>query len=103
MKATFKFDTDVMRTEAERLQGRPAFMMIKWRRFHNRQAWTGGIEDYVLIKSYNTIVGIVDVKNGYTYELGHWSQTTTQQIRAIWNECFSYTTEFVPYIAKKGE
>jgi len=97
MIATWKYDTEWAQEKTEFIKGTPGFMLIKWNQFHHCQAWIGeygGMFD--LIKSYKTIVGLVDKQNQFVYELGHWSKTTTQQIRKIYRECYS-RYEFVPY------
>ena len=88
--------TEWANEKAEFFKGTPGFMLIKWSQYHKCQAWIGqygGLFD--LIKSYKTIVGLVDKKNKVVYELGCWSRTTTQQVRKIYRECYQ-GYEFVP-------
>ena len=60
---------------------------VKWRQFHNCQAWISTCigNRYFLIKSYNTIVAVIDDQNGELYELGKWSVTTSKQVTQIYN------------------
>ena len=57
---------------------------ISWVQFRSCQAYTGQVNGrYTLIKSYATVVGLIDHEEKVVYELGKWSQTTSQQIRKI--------------------
>ena len=67
-----------------KLMGTPEAMMMKWKRFRRCQAYTANYSKrYDIIKSYTTIVGIVDKEERVMYELGKWSQTTTKQMTLI--------------------
>ena len=69
----------------------PEFIMINWKRFNSNKAWIGKFsERYDLIKSYSTIVGLVDKEERVFYELGKWSQTTTRQINKIHKDIYTY-------------
>ena len=57
-----------------------------WRRFHHCQAWITdpmGIQQIQLIKSYDTIVGVVVPDDATIYELGKYSTTTSKQLTQI--------------------
>jgi hypothetical protein len=60
---------------------------IYWRQFNKCEAYLSEIleDDYRLIKSYNTIVGLVDIKEGKYYQFGHFSKTTSVQLTRIYN------------------
>ena len=97
MKATWKMTTDEAVDTVNALKCKPEWMFLKWKQFHKCKAYVATYSpQYDVIKSYTTIVGLVDKEAGYLYELGKWSQTTSQQIRKIWHEMYDYTTEFVP-------
>ena len=71
---------------------------ICWVRFHSCQAWISDEIDerYRLIKSYHTIVGLVDTKEKKVYEIGKYSTTTSKQFTQICNQIFrSYDREYV--------
>ena len=61
----------------------------KWVQFRSCQAWISFMLDsrYKLIKSYKTIVGLVDYDEKVVYEIGKYSQTTSKQFTQICN-CF---------------
>ena len=70
---------------------------ISWVQFRSCQAYTGYYNSrYTLIKSYSTVVGLIDHHEGVVYELGKWSKTTSQQIRKIKRFMVPYY-EFVAY------
>ena len=58
-----------------------------WKQFHKCQAWISNCINnrYFLIRSYNTIVAVIDDQNGELYELGKWSTTTSKQVTQIFN------------------
>jgi len=58
-----------------------------WRQFNKCEAYLSEIlEDrYRLIKSYNTIVGMVDLKESNFYQFGWFSKTTSSQLTKIYN------------------
>ena len=64
---------------------------ICWVQFHKCQAWISDELDerFRLIKSYNTIVGLVDTKVKKVYEIGKYSKTTSKQFTQICNQMFS--------------
>lgn len=60
---------------------------VYWAQFNKCEAYLSEIleDDYRLIKSYNTIVGLVDLKNKKYYQFGWFSATTTRQLTKIYN------------------
>ena len=69
---------------------------LKWKRFRSCQCWISECINnrYFLVKSYNTIVAVIDDQQAELYELGKWSTTTSKQVTQIYNMCDneSYTT-----------
>lgn len=69
----------------------------EWRQFHKCNAWISNriynsaldIE-FSLVKSYNTIVAIIDHSNGNYVRLGKYSRTTSKQNTMIHNELYRY-------------
>lgn len=75
----------------ESLMKTPESILIHWKKFNSSKAWTGKItKRYDLIKSYSTIVGLVDNEERVLYELGKWSQTTSKHIRQIHKQIYTY-------------
>ena len=62
-----------------------------WTRFDYKQAWWSNLinEQFKLLKSYNTIVALVDTENHKFYELGKWSTTTSKQVTQYYNKFYS--------------
>ncbi len=58
-----------------------------WERFRSCQAWVSNLIDgrYRLIKSYRTIVGLIDNVSREYYEIGKYSSTTSKQVTQIYN------------------
>lgn len=67
-----------------------------WTRFHHCNAWVSSpiYNRYFAVKSYSTVVAIIDDQNGEMYELGKWSRTTSKQVTQIFNlsDTESYNT-----------
>jgi hypothetical protein len=63
----------------------------KYYQFYGCQAWYSELleEKYVLFKSYNTIVAIVNTETKCFIELGKWSRTTSKQVTRFCNEFYS--------------
>jgi hypothetical protein len=61
-----------------------------WEPFHYTAASVSDTIDgrYVLIKSYATIVGMVDKTESKMYEFGKYSHSTSKQFTRIHNEFF---------------
>lgn len=78
---------------ARELSSWPGSDSIRWQRFNYCQAWTSQClrNRFYLIKSYRTIVGIVDDQEGDFFELGKYSQTTSKQVTQIHNRLFPDT------------
>lgn len=69
---------------------------VHFERFRSCQAWisepifnSAYNITFRLIKSYNTIVGFINLDNGEYIELGKWSVTTSKQVTQIYNSMFS--------------
>ena len=66
-----------------------------WTRFNYCQAWISdeifnsayGIT-FRLVKSYNTIVALIDITNKKYYEIGKYSRTTSKQVTQIHNQLY---------------
>ena len=68
---------------------------ITWKRFRHCNAYISSciLNRYFLVKSYNTIVAVIDDQERELYELGKWSRTTSKQVSQIFNmrgyECYN--------------
>lgn len=74
------------------------YSVSKWNRFRSCQAYVSDVIDgrFQLIKSYKTIVGMVDHDNDKVYEFGKYSRTTSKQFTQIMGSMFrSYDREFI--------
>ena len=68
----------------------------QWKRFRSCQAWITECDIYNsaygvyfgMVKSYNTIVAIVDHSRKKFIRLGKWSQTTSKQSTQIHNALY---------------
>ena len=70
----------------------------RWRQFRSCQAWVSDAvaDRYRLIKSYRTIVAMVDTEEHIVFEFGKYSTTTSKQVTQIINSMFSgYTRELL--------
>lgn len=56
-----------------------------WKQLYHCTAWTRSTDDFVFLKSYNTIVAVYDKMDGVTYVFGRYSMTTYQHIRKFRN------------------
>lgn len=71
------------------LMGKPEAWGLAWRQFNHCQAYTATYNSkWDIIKSYSTIVGIVDKDEQVMYELGKWSRTTSKQMTQIHNQLY---------------
>lgn len=68
-------------------------LVTNWKQFHHCNAYVSNCINnrYFLVKSYNTIVAIVDDQQGEFIEFGKYSRTTSAQVTKIHNELFSDT------------
>ena len=78
-------------TTAQELTSFPVASSIKWERFRNCNAYISQClkNRFFLIKSYNTVVGIVDDQEADFFEIGKYSQTTSKQVTQIYNSRFN--------------
>ena len=73
-----------------------AMQDVTWKRFRHCNAYISSciLNRYFLVKSYNTIVAVIDDQQGELYELGKWSTTTSKQVTQIFNmtdlECYNH-------------
>ena len=60
---------------------------VTWKRFRHCNAYISSciLNRYFLVKSYATIVAVIDDQQGELYELGKWSKTTSKQVTQIFN------------------
>ena len=79
---------------AKELVRSPEIMMTHWQQFNHCNAWVSGCikNRFFLIKSYQTIVGIVDDQEADFFEIGKYSRTTSKQVTQIYNSMFSDCT-----------
>ena len=63
------------------------FMGVTWKQFGSKQCWVSSCihNRYFLVKSYNTIVAVIDDQTGELFELGKWSVTTSKQVTQLYN------------------
>ena len=86
--------------KAKEIMSSPEAMLMSWARFRSCQAWTGMCKGYTFIKSYRTIVAIIDHDEKKLYELGKYSRTTSKQVSQILNSMFrGYDRELVDRIS----
>lgn len=64
-----------------------ALQDITWKQFRHSKAYISNclFNRYFLIKSYSTIVAVIDDQQGELYELGKWSTTTSKHVTQIFN------------------
>ena len=76
---------------ARELNSFPGNMSIQWTQFHHCNAYISQClrNRFFLIKSYSTIVGIVDDQEADFFEMGKYSPTTSKQMTMIYRERFS--------------
>ena len=74
---------------------------VNWSRFNHCQAWVSeplkhNNVTFRLVKSYNTIVGFINLNTCEYIELGKWSRTTSKQVTQIYNAMFrSFERKFI--------
>jgi hypothetical protein len=77
---------------AEECNTFPNSLSVKWTRIGSKNLYISQRmrSRYYLIKSYQTIVGIVDEDTFTFLEMGKYSPTTSRQISFIYKDKFSY-------------
>lgn len=77
-------------TTARELMEFPGSLSIKWTQFNHCNAYISQClkNRFFLIKSYSTIVGIVDDQEADFFEIGKYSRTTSKQVTQIYNQMF---------------
>lgn len=76
---------------------------VPFERFRRCRAWVSAPifnsafnVNFRLVKSYNTIVGFINLDTEEYIELGKWSRTTSKQVTQIYNFAYYfYTRKFV--------
>ena len=67
----------------------------EWSQLRHCHAWYGYItRNYIVLKSYATIVAVLDLREDVVYELGKWSPTTSRQV-TWFTQLFNARKEFV--------
>lgn len=106
-----------MKTDASKVQsvynhlnyGNYDRLIMKWHQFNHCNAYTSEPHynaeldaDIILIKSYNTIVGIVNLDTKEVVEVGKYSVTTSKQFTQIHRQLFpSYDRYFIAQLTSK--
>lgn len=75
---------------AKKLADFPSCLSIRWEQFRQCNAYISQClqNRFYLIKSYSTIVGIVDDQEADFFEIGKYSRTTSKQMTQIYNSRF---------------
>lgn len=76
---------------AERCSSFPSYLTIWWTQINKKNLYVSEkLRDrFYLIKSYNTIVGVVDDETKQFLEIGKHSPTTSKQVTFIYRNRFS--------------
>lgn len=76
---------------ARKLSEFPMCLSIEWHQVGKKNAYVSQClqNRFFLIKSYSTIVGIVDDQEADFFEIGKYSPTTSKQMTQIYNSRFS--------------
>ena len=84
---TINFNAESILRKCEASTTHCAMHDITWKRFRHCNAYTSNciLNRYFLVKSYDTIVAVIDDQEGELYELGKWSRTTSKQVTQIFN------------------
>ena len=63
---------------------------IEWTRFDCKNAYFSDllVDNYRLFRSYNTIVGLIDISDGVFYEINKYSTTTSKQVTQFYNRYY---------------
>lgn len=92
---TINFNAEAILRKCKASTTQCAILDITWKRFRHCNAYISNciLNRYFLVKSYNTIVAVIDDQEGELYELGKWSTTTSKQVTQIFNmpdhECYN--------------
>ena len=84
---TINFNAESILRKCEASTTHCAMQDITWKRFRHCNAYISNciLNRYFLVKSYDTIVAVIDDQEGELYELGKWSRTTSKQVTQIFN------------------
>ena len=82
---TINFNAEIILRKCKASTIHCAMQDITWKRFRNCNAYISNciLNRYFLVKSYNSIVAVIDDQEGELYELGKWSRTTSKQVTQI--------------------
>ena len=60
---------------------------ITWKQWNKKNCYVSNCikNRFFVVKSYNTIVAVIDDQLGFLYELGKWSPTTSKQVTQLYN------------------
>lgn len=77
---------------AEECNTFPSNLSVNWTRVGQKNLYVSQKlrNRYYLIKSYNTVVGVVDEDSSTFLEMGKYSSTTSKQMTCIYRDRFSY-------------
>lgn len=69
----------------------PSSLTVNWTQIDNKRLYVSQklLDRFYLIRSYETIVGVVDEATGRFLEMGKYSPTTSKQINYIYRSRFS--------------
>lgn len=86
----------MLKTIAEKTMNELAVKVTNWTQFNHCNAYISNCINnrFFLIKSYNTIVGIVDDQEAQIFEIGKYSRTTSKQFTQIHRKMFSDCERF---------
>ena len=84
---TINFNAEIILRKCKASTIHCAMQDITWKRFRHCNSYISNciLNRYFLVKSYNTIVAVIDDQEGELYELGKWSRTTSKQVTQIFN------------------
>ena len=84
---TINFNAEIILRKCKASTIHCAMKDITWKRFRHCNAYISNciLNRYFLVKSYDTIVAVIDDQEGELYELGKWSRTTSKQVTQIFN------------------
>lgn len=62
-------------------------MPVTWKQWNKKNCYVSSCINnrYFLVKSYSTIVAVIDDQQGELYELGKWTPTTSKQVTQLFN------------------
>ena len=84
---TINFNAETILRKCKASMQRCTMSDVAWKRFRHCNAYISSCigNRYFLVKSYNTVVAVIDDQTGDLYELGKWTRTTSKQVTQIYN------------------